>query len=337
MSEVKPDKQKAIEGDGTSLEDQIVNGQVSVISNANDQKEFNSALDGNPNKVEGSIGEYLIALKPGMTLSQAEAAQNDLNQTKIESFGIVDDSGEIITARNFSKASPEKLLLARKEHKAFKPFIMDFGVTPNFLNQIINDVKAIPESHRNFLVNQGFEVELYKDIHAYDAKYGTTFSTDHPDGYPPGSTGENLDVFFDRKNKNIVALEFFKPKPGAPQAPSSILKTPGRLIHEVGHAFSMARNFDIERDPATMHLFENLRQKLKNSPITKNAIGYFSQEADKDKSGRMTEHFGLRETIAEFYASHYSTGADPRKHVEKSLFELYKPIWEIMKKKGYLI
>ncbi len=337
MSEDKFEKLNPLEAEGSSAESQVLNGHVSVIASPTEQKEFDRVIEDNPDKIEGSVGEYLIALRPGMTLNEAETAQIELEKTKIESFGIVDESGEIITAKNIPKTSFEKVLLAKNIHAPATPFVLDFNVTPSFLNQVQKDIKAIPVPHRQLLSNSGFKVELYKDINAYDLKHGTTYATDHPEGYPPGATGENLDVFFDQANKTVVAVEFFKPSATSPQTPSTILKNPGRLIHEIGHAFSMARNFDIERDPATMSLFESLRQKLNKSPVTYNAIWYFSQQPTKDSHGNVTEHFGLRETIAEFYASHYTSGADPRKHVEKSLMDLYRPIWEIMKRKGYLI
>lgn len=336
MSEDKPEQQK-FEVSETTGDSKILAGQISTISCSTDQNEFNQAMAENPDKIEGSVGEYLIALRPGMTLTDAELAQNKLDQTKLESFGIVDDSGVVITAKKTSKERFETGQLAKKDHVTEKPFIFDYNVTPQFLSQVLKDIKVIPELHRELLGKSGFKVELYKDINAYDKKHGTTYATDHPDGYPAGATGENLDVFFDKANKTVVAVEFFKPSATSPQTPSTILKNPGRLIHEIGHAFSMARNFDIENDPATMTLFESLRQKLNKSPVTYNAIWYFSQPPTTDSHGKITEHFGLRETIGEFYASYYTSGADPRKHVEKSLMDLYKPIWEIMKRKGYLI
>lgn len=46
------------------------------------QNAYSSFLASNPDKIEGSVGEYLIALRPGMSLSDAEEEQRVLAQNK---------------------------------------------------------------------------------------------------------------------------------------------------------------------------------------------------------------------------------------------------------------
>ncbi len=70
-----------------------------VMDNIENQNAYKNILDSNPNKIEGSVGSYLLALRPGMTLAQAEKEQEGIESTKkIDDFGIIDDDGKIHSA-----------------------------------------------------------------------------------------------------------------------------------------------------------------------------------------------------------------------------------------------
>lgn len=107
-----------------------------------------------------------------------------------------------------------------------------------------------------------------------------------------------------------------------------------RFIHEFGHAYSMARDFDVELNSHIMQTFESIRRNVLSSPVTNKVLKYFSQNPITDSHGKIVKHPGLRETMAEIYASRFGGSSQPY-HVQKSLLEVYKPIEEIMTENGY--
>ncbi len=294
-----------------------------TMDNIENQNTYKVVIDSNPSKIEGSVGSYLLALRPGMTLSQAEKEQERIESAKkIDDFGIIDDDGKIYSA----KSKGEKIDLL---------WVKSFEVSNEFVNAKKLDFKLLPESHRQLLNQKNITVEFHKDIYSYDRMHGTKYATEPVDGYDLGYTGANVDVFFDKDRKIIVSFEYFKSFELNRVIPTAYVSNPtARFIHEFGHAYSMARNFDVELNPQIMQTFESIRRNVLNSPVTNKALKYFSQYPITNSHGKIVEHPGLRETMAEIYASHFG-GSSQSQHVQKSLLEVYKPIEEIMTENGY--
>lgn len=312
------------QGKVIELDYERINRFESLITSPERQNAYAEILASNPNKIEGSIGNYLVALRPGLSLNEAENLQKQLTQTKpIDSFGIVDDDGDLIFAKS-------------KDLKEEKLPLLKFDVSSEFVQAKKLDLESLPESHKLLLAGQKFRVELHRDIWNYDKKNGTNYATEPVDGYSTGHTGINVDVFFDKTNRIVAAMEYFKPRNFDKMISSGYVLNPSsRFIHEFGHAFSMAKNYDVETDFSIMNLFESLRKQVIKTPETFKDLSYFSQEPVLDKDGKIIEHPGLRETIAEFYALRFG-GSTQTSRVKNKLIDAYRPIQEIMIEKGYL-
>ena len=86
------------------------------------QSDLKQALQSNPNQIEGSVGQHLAALKPGMTIADALTAQTALNSRKstIDPFAIITDDGDLVVAKNNSPAArnDDQILIAEGSESA---------------------------------------------------------------------------------------------------------------------------------------------------------------------------------------------------------------------------
>jgi len=87
-------------------------GTESAVYDASQQKVLTKALDSNVNNIpEGdSIGQHLAALDPGMTLSEAKAAQQ---RVEMQSFELDFGDGKTVTAKD--KGQTEKQILLAQQ------------------------------------------------------------------------------------------------------------------------------------------------------------------------------------------------------------------------------
>lgn len=132
--------------------------------------------------------------------------------------------------------------------------IAGYNVSAAFVAAKEYDLSNLPEDHKQLLAKQKFRIELHKDIWSYDKRHGTRYATNPVDGYKAGYTGVNVDVFFDPDNKTLAAMEFFKPiNLNRIISTGYVPNPPARFKHEFGHAYSMARNYDIELDAQVMN------------------------------------------------------------------------------------
>jgi len=307
-------------GKVVELDYRLISHLDATIDSFEKQNAYSEILECNPNKIQGSVGEYLIALRPEMTLNEAEKAQEKLEQKKLDSFAIVDDDGEILSAKSGMK---ELLPISR------------FNVSNEFVFAKKFDLQKLPESHKRLLFNQKFSVELHKDIWSYDQMHKTSFATEAVQGYSADYTGENIDVFFDKNTNVLVALEYFKPKNlNKIISTGFVYNASARFIHEFGHAYSKARGYDVELNQQVMNKFELIRVNVLNSPDTHKALEYFSQAPILNSQKKFAEHPGLREVIAEIYASNFG-GSSLTPHAARSLAEVFMPIKQVMNDKGY--
>jgi hypothetical protein len=100
------ERSRKIEGGVETQRQKSEVGSVeNVIADTKQQALLNDALKNDPNKIpEGdSIGGRLVALKPGMTVAEAQAAQ-----AKVDSFGIDFGDGNLITAADKKRLSLEE-------------------------------------------------------------------------------------------------------------------------------------------------------------------------------------------------------------------------------------
>ncbi|HEY9715472.1 MAG TPA: hypothetical protein V6C72_18505 [Chroococcales cyanobacterium] len=228
----------------------------------------------------------------------------------------------------------------RHQHQGGKsnhenPLLYRHEVSDQFTRQAIKWLDSIPNNHRHALSQAHYKVEIVKDVATYDKEHHTHYATEKPEGWPAGSSGKNLDCFFDSKNNTVVVLEHYTPIGTNIEVKTADFNDMGaRMRHEIGHAYDQALKFHMEHDPVLQIMYEDDLRKLNNSPITRQALQYYLQPNERDGHGHITSRPGLRETIAEIYAQEHGGGADLT-FKDKSLRALFSDLFEYMHKHGY--
>lgn len=240
------------------------------------------------------------------------------------------------TAHDADGAAPDRSHTVGSDAHRHPPLLFRHLVSDEFASYAQQWLETIPPGQRTALADGGYKIEAVRDAAAYDREHGTSWATEQPQGYPAGSTGENLGAFFDADRKTIVLCEYFTPPNWDHQvATANVLDMAARLRHETGHAYDQLRKFQYENDPNIQKMYYAARNRLSQSPVTTEALKYYLQDDVIDEAtGKIVERPGLRETIAELFAIEHGGGADAR-HRDKSVQEVFKDILHYMRKHGY--
>jgi hypothetical protein len=190
------------------------------------------------------------------------------------------------------------------------------NVTPVHADSVRDCTVSVPYQQLAQFGKAGWRIVAVKDA----AEYDPSAAKQHPQGYPPGMTWENVDVITDLNKRRIVLCEYYKDFKTQKVVPStSVIE---RFRHEFGHALDALRPQHLASDPVLQRMYKADVQAL--SATDRKDLWYYTQAG----------FAGPRETVAALYAIEHGGGTD-NALIEKKLKSAFADVLRYMQQKGF--